>query len=83
VLIPQKAVKELLDKTIVMVVTADNQAESRQVKLGNQVGDMWVVEEGLTGEETVIVEGIDKVKKGTALAVTVLEAGETAAFSQQ
>ncbi len=83
VLIPQKAVKELLDKTIVMVVTADNQAESRQVKLGNQVGDMWVVEEGLTGEETVIVEGIDKVKKGTALAVTVLEAGEAAAFSQQ
>lgn len=66
-----------------MVVTADYKAESRQVKLGNQVGDMWVVEEGLTGEETVIVEGIDKVKKGTALAVTVLEAGEAAAFSQQ
>lgn len=83
VLIPQKAVKELLDKTIVIVVTAENKAESRQVKLGEKIDDMWVVEEGLAGNETVIVEGIDKVKKDTILTVTMLEAGDTAASGMQ
>lgn len=47
-LIPQRAVKELLEKTFVIVVTDDNKAESRPVKLGDKVGNMWLVEEGLT-----------------------------------
>lgn len=72
-LIPQKAVKEVLDKTLVTIVNDDNQAETRQVKMGEKIGDMWLVEEGLTGNERIVVEGIDKVKQGTALAVTMIQ----------
>ncbi len=72
-LIPQKAVKEVLDNTFVVVVTDDNKAESRQVKLGDRIGDMWLVEEGLSGTDRVIVEGIDKVKQGNALQVTMVQ----------
>lgn len=72
-LIPQKAVKEVLENTFVTVVTADNKAESRQVKLGNRIGDMWLVESGLTADDRVVVEGIDKVKQGTALTVTMIQ----------
>lgn len=72
-LIPQKAVKELLDKTIVTIVTDDNKAESRQVKLGEKIGDMWLVEDGLTGNERVVIEGTDKVKQGVELTVTLIQ----------
>jgi membrane fusion protein (multidrug efflux system) len=72
-LIPQKAVKEVLDNTFVIVVTEDNKAESRQVKLGDRIGDMWLVEEGLSGTDRVIVDGIDKVKQGNALQVTMIQ----------
>jgi membrane fusion protein (multidrug efflux system) len=71
-LIPQRAVKELLENTFVTVVTEDNKAESRNVKMGNKVGNMWIVEEGLTINDRVVVEGIDKVKQGTALQVTII-----------
>lgn len=71
-LIPQRAVKELLENTFVTVVTEDNKAESRKVKMGNKVGTMWIVEEGLMSNDRVVVEGIDKVKQGTALQVTMI-----------
>jgi membrane fusion protein (multidrug efflux system) len=72
-LIPQKAVKELLDNTFVIVVTEDNKASSKQVKLGATIGNMWLVEEGLTENDRIVVEGIDKVKQGTALNVTMIQ----------
>lgn len=72
-LIPQKAVKQVLDNTFVTIVTDDNKAESRQVKLGNKIGTMWLVEEGLSANDRVVVEGIDKAKQGSLLQVTMLE----------
>ncbi|WP_245867705.1 Multidrug efflux pump subunit AcrA [Sporomusa silvacetica DSM 10669] len=72
-MIPQKAVKEVLDNTFVIVVTGDNKAESRQVKLGDRIGDMWLVEEGLSATDCVVVEGIDKVKQGNDLQVTMIQ----------
>lgn len=71
-LIPQRAVKEILEDTFVTVVTEDNKAESRKVKMGNKVGTMWIVEKGLMSNDRVVVEGIDKVKQGTALQVTMI-----------
>ncbi|MBP1763692.1 MAG: efflux transporter, family, subunit [Firmicutes bacterium] len=72
-LVPQKAVKELLDSTFITVVTADNTADIRPVKMGNKVGAFWIVESGLAAGETIVVDGIDKVKQGTALNVTMVQ----------
>lgn len=71
-LIPQKAVKQVLDGTFVTVVTSDNKAEVRQVQLGEKVGDMWLVEAGLNSEDKVVIEGIDKAKQGSELQVTMV-----------
>lgn len=71
-LIPQRAVKEMLDTTFVTVVTSDNKAESRQVKMGEKVGNLWVVEDGLAANDVVIVEGIEKVKQGADLKITLM-----------
>lgn len=71
-LIPQRAVKELLDETFVTVVGTENKAESRKVKMGEKVGNMWIVNEGLAASDVVVVEGSDKVKQGTELKVTII-----------
>lgn len=81
-LIPQRAVKELLDSNYVIVVTADNKAERRAVKMGGKVGSMWIVESGLTADDRVIVEGIDKVKSGAAVKATMLSPEQFASTAQ-
>ena len=37
----------------------------REVVLGPRIGRLWLVESGLEGNETVIVEGINKIKQGS------------------
>lgn len=72
VLVPQRAVQQVLDKSLVMVVDAENQAEVRSVILGEKVGSFWLIKEGLTNNDVVIVEGLTKAQEGAALAVTVV-----------
>lgn len=71
ILIPQRAVQQLLDKSFVTVVGAEDKAETRPVKLGEKVGSFWIVEEGLTVDDVVVVEGLTKIQDGIPLAVTL------------
>lgn len=71
-LVPQRAVQQILGKTFVTVVTADNKAESRPVKMGPRVSSLWVVEEGLTAGDRIVVEGFSKIQAGTPLQVVVV-----------
>jgi membrane fusion protein (multidrug efflux system) len=49
----------------VAVVTLDNKANFRVVKVGNQVGTDWIITDGLKSNEKVIVQGFMKVREGT------------------
>jgi membrane fusion protein (multidrug efflux system) len=71
-LIPQKAVQEMLGKTFVTVIGEGDKAETRNVKMGPRVGSNWIVEEGLTPGERVVVEGFLKVQPGMNVKVTLL-----------
>jgi membrane fusion protein, multidrug efflux system len=71
-LVPQRAVQQLLGKTFVTVVGPDNKAESRPVKMGPRVGGMWVVEEGLTTADQIVVEGFLKTPPGTVMKATMI-----------
>lgn len=71
-LIPQRAVQEILGKTFVTVVGEGDKAESRPVKMGPRIGDLWLVEEGLTLADRVVVEGGTKVTPGTPLKVVMI-----------
>ena len=66
-LVPQRAVTEIMYKSFVYVVNSENKVEMKEVKLGARVGRLWVVESGLDGTENIIVEGTQKVKKGSAV----------------
>ncbi|MDY6269315.1 MAG: efflux RND transporter periplasmic adaptor subunit [Selenomonadaceae bacterium] len=72
ILVPQRAVQQLLDKTFVMVVGADGKSEARKIELGQQVGSYYIVKSGLSAEDTVIVEGLSSLTEGKDLVVTMV-----------
>ena len=61
-LVPQRAVTELQGGYEVAVVSGDNKVSIRPVKVGNRVGSKWIIEEGLSRGERVVVEGTQKVR---------------------
>jgi membrane fusion protein (multidrug efflux system) len=67
ILIPQRAVTDLMYKHFVNVIGSDNKIEMREVKLGARIGRLWMVESGLDGTETIVVEGTQKVAKGSSV----------------
>jgi membrane fusion protein, multidrug efflux system len=67
-LVPQRAVNELQGRFQVAVVGPDNKVDLRWVKVGERVGSLWVIDDGLKSGERVIVEGIQKVKAGMPVA---------------
>ncbi len=71
-LIPQRAVQQMLDKTLVTVVGEGDKAETRLVKMGMKIGNMWLVEEGLTATDRVVVEGFLKTPPGTPVTVMMI-----------
>jgi RND family efflux transporter MFP subunit len=62
--IPQLAVIETQGTYQVVVLSSDNKAEIRPVKVGPQVGTEWVIGDGLKAGEQVIVQGIQRVRPG-------------------
>jgi membrane fusion protein (multidrug efflux system) len=62
--VPQRSVTELQGRYMVAVVNEDNRVTLRQVKPGDQVGSLWVIQEGLKAGERVIAEGTQKVREG-------------------
>lgn len=76
ILVPQRAVQQVLDKSFVIVVGADNKSVSKMVTLGDQVGSYYVVKSGLTKDDNVVVEGLTNLKEGQELHVTETNADE-------
>jgi membrane fusion protein (multidrug efflux system) len=66
-LVPQRAVMQLQGGYQVAVVGSDNRIETRAIKVGEQSGSMWIVEDGLKPGETVVVEGIQRVRPGVVV----------------
>jgi membrane fusion protein (multidrug efflux system) len=66
-LVPQRAVMELQGSYQVAVVGEDNKVAVRPVRLGERLGNLWVVEEGVRPGERVIVEGVQKVRNGVTV----------------
>lgn len=67
-LIPQRSVTELMYKNFVYIVGEDNKVTMKEVKIGQNVGRLVMVNSGLTGEETLVVEGVGKMRQGALVA---------------
>lgn len=61
-LIPQKATFEILDKKYVYVVAEDNTIQAREISTSYEMPHVFVVTEGLSSKDKILVDGLRKVK---------------------
>lgn len=76
ILVPQRAVQQLLGKSFVMVVDENGKSEARTVTLGDKVGSYYIVKDGLTAADLVVVEGLSNLREGVDLNVTTVTADD-------
>jgi membrane fusion protein (multidrug efflux system) len=57
-------VNELQTSYEVAVIDGANRAEIRQVKVGEKVGSLWIIEDGLKIGDRVVVEGMQRIRNG-------------------
>ena len=80
-LIPQQSVSELQGVYQVGVVAPDNKVTIKTIKLGPQTGDMWVVESGLQAGDSVVVDGLQRIKSGMTVAPSPFKDTQTSALT--
>ncbi|EPN4260954.1 TPA: efflux RND transporter periplasmic adaptor subunit [Vibrio vulnificus] len=69
VVVPRRAVQTDLEGHFVMVMTQGEVAERRNVSLGAQVEQGVVIHEGLTQDDVVITQGLQRVRNGMQVRV--------------
>jgi HlyD family secretion protein len=68
VLVPKTAVVKQDNNSFVFVVKG-NKVEQRTIRTGEESGDAYVVLDGLSGNESVAVAGVDKLRDGDRVKV--------------
>ena len=73
-LVPERALQQLLGETMVIVAQSDNTSAVRKITLGEKIGSYYVVKDGLKADDWVIVEGLTNLRDGMPLEVTQVTA---------
>ena len=81
IVVPQAAIQEDQQGPFMLVVNADDQVEARHIETGPVDGTDRVVRSGLNVGETVIVEGLQKVRPGVAVNPVLQSASTTESTS--
>jgi membrane fusion protein, multidrug efflux system len=77
-LVPQRAVSELQGTYQVGVVDGEGKFDLRTVKTAEQVGTDWIVTEGVTAGEKVVVSNLARLRPGTVVHAVPAEGSSTA-----
>jgi RND family efflux transporter MFP subunit len=68
ILVPEEALGTDQDRRVVYVVGPDSSVTLQPVRVGSLVDGYRVIREGLTGEETIVVNGLMRVRPGVKVA---------------
>ena len=68
VLVPYKAITEQLGEFFVYVVDS-SKVSQRKVLLGKQISSNVIIEDGLKEGETIVIEGVQNLREGSAISV--------------
>ena len=75
ILVPQRAVQQLLGKSFVMTVE-DGKSKAINVEIGERIGSYYIVTKGLNGNEDIVVEGLTTLTEGMPVNVTNVTAAD-------
>lgn len=67
ILIPDEAVGADQDRRIVYVVDAENKVAAKPIRIGPKLHGYRVVRQGLTGDETIVINGLMRVRPGVTV----------------
>ncbi len=67
--VPQEAVAELQGNFQVAVVDQNSKVSIRPVKMGEKIGPLWEVTDGLKPGDKVVVQGVQKAREGSTVSV--------------
>ena len=73
ILIPQKCALELQGQYSVFVVNAENKLESRQVQVGESIGEFYLIREGLNAGDKILMEGLQRARQDLEIIPKVTE----------
>jgi membrane fusion protein (multidrug efflux system) len=68
-LIPQKAVFEIMDKSYVYVINHEGKLEQRLIKIEADIPNMFIIKEGLKDGDNILLEGLRKVHPGEEVKI--------------
>nr|WP_054673487.1 efflux RND transporter periplasmic adaptor subunit [Veillonella denticariosi] len=64
ILVPSRAILQIMDKNFIYVVNADGVVEQKAVEIGGTTDGNTIVKSGLSAGDTIVVDGLTKVKNG-------------------
>ena len=67
--VPQEAVNELQGGYQVAVVDQNNKVSIHPVKMGERMGALWEITDGLKSGDKVVVQGLQKAREGATVSV--------------
>lgn len=71
ILVPDLAVQKDIGGSYLLVVNDENKVEARYVELGAKVETDRIVMTGLTGDESVIIDGLQRARPGIEVTTTI------------
>lgn len=72
ILVPQQGISfDEKGNATAMIINKDNEVEKRVIKTDRTMKDYWLIKEGFTVGEHLIIEGLNKVKTGDKIAKDV------------
>jgi len=83
IMVPQRAILQTQQGTVVIVVNEKNIAEYRPVKFSYNVGELRLMDEGLEEGDRIIIEGLNKVRPGSPVTIMPDKAKATTATSKE
>jgi membrane fusion protein (multidrug efflux system) len=75
IVVPARAVLQVLDQAFVGVLQPDQTVEQRPVTLGQRIDSDWIITSGLQAGETIVVDGMQKVRPGSKVQAIPVETG--------
>ena len=73
ILIAEKAIGTDLNNKYVLVVDSDKKVQYRAVSLGDKVGSLRIIESGLQAGDTIVVDGLQRVRPGAPVTPNKVE----------
>jgi membrane fusion protein (multidrug efflux system) len=72
-LVPQRSITELQGQYSVYIVDNEGVVQARQIKVGEKIGDLWLITDGLSAKDQVVYEGLQKVRSEMQVNPQVVE----------